>query len=385
MEHILKTFSSVIAPLLTALLTIIFALLRKKKLRNKKIDIKRGKTIGTYEGVDYTYNYSKGSGESSPCLTVSIKCQSSGSFRVTSENKFDRFFIKLGVCNKLKTGDLEFDNKFYITTGTEDFTRTFFSYQKNRDAVKNINNKGFFLSHNGKLMTAGCSNLRLIDRIDTAFITEIVSNLITLSKDIPPFTKPGMYTSLSGYGGWKSHIPVLAIPVILEALGVIALVFGVIQFKPLDVGQVVLKSLTISIPLLVIFLWLALRLLRGGTSSHIEFLIAFIISLTAFPIAGAGGLIFLNGWLDKSEISEHKAEVVDKLVKHSEDDTTYYVLLKSWRAKRDIEKMRVSRSLYLQLTTDKSSMIVATKQGRFGFEWLVRYGAENPDSVSQQQ
>lgn len=379
MEQLWKIIPGMIIPIITSLLTIVFILANRKK-KNKKTDIigiKEGKGKGIYNDLEYTYNYFRNGGKGPVSFTISINCKSSGSFRIMPENKFNKFFVNLGLSKKIRTGDLEFDNKFFIFTPTEDFTRTFFGYRKNRQAVENISNKKFFISHDGKTMGAACLNLKLVDKIDTTFIQEIVSNLIVLSKDIPPFT-----TKVKSKD-WQASIPVFAIPVIFGMAGIVTIVLGLIGFKPLDLGQVIVKSLGLSIPCLFIFLWLSLKLLKGRTSSHIEFLIAAAISLAAFPVAGAGGLIFLNGWLDKSQANSHKTLVVRKYISKSEDDITYYVVLKSWRAHRKTEKISVYHDIYSKIKPNKSEIVITTKPGRFGFEWVYRYELEDTNILSK--
>lgn len=353
MEHsIFKLTTSILIPLITSLITILLALRKRKTIGKKTFRsmIPFSKNTGTYEGVEYKYHYSKGGDKSPSYFTIYIKCQSAGSFRITRENKLDRFFINLGVCKKIKTGDPEFDDKFFVSTTTEDFTRTFFGYRKNRDVVKNLYEKKFSsVLHNGKEMMATRPNLRFTDEIDPSMITQIVSYLIVLTKDVPPFTTPVFYSTQS----WKfSRALAFTIPALAESLGIVALVLGLLNFKPLDIGQAVIKSLMISIPSLIIFLWLTLKLLSGRTSSHIEFLIASIISLTAFPIAGAGGLIFLNGKLDKTAPVEHKVAVVEKFARHSEDTTDYYAILKSWRVKKKRKNYKYDTISTLKLSSE---------------------------------
>ena len=327
-------------------------------------------STGTYEGTEYKYEYFAGSRNAPSYFKIKVECPSSGSFKIAKETRFDRFFKKLGLCCEIKTGDDPFDDSFYVTTDTVDFTQAFFSSAEKRAAISDIYERGFNkISHDGKAMTAMWSPFQTKNEVDMALITEIVSRLIVLTKDMPVLPLGG---TVFGESGWKfRRILAFAIPALIGLIGINALVFGIIKFRPLDGWQIAVASLQFSIPLLVISLWIAVMLIKGRSSSHRELIIILVISVFGFPLTGAGLGIFLNGWLDESDASSHTVVVVSKYVSESDKSTSYYAVLESWREERRTEKLRISSYEYRKVVPHTSEITVTTKPGRFGFEWVI--------------
>ena len=45
----------------------------------------------------------------------------------------------------------------------------------------------------------------------------------------------------------------------------------------------------------------------------------------------------------------------------------------SWRRKTGIEDLEVGAGFYLRAMPRRTDLIVVTKAGRFGYEWIARY------------
>lgn len=369
-----------VSVLITTTIAVILVLVKRKQLASgapsrpgvgETAMVKPGRWQGKTEGVDYNWMYHRGSRNSPSYLSVTMDCQSPGSFKITKETGFDRFFKKLGICIEIKTHDTEFDDKFYITTNTVNFTNLFFSKSQKRRIINEIYDKGFNeISHNGKVMMAKCSPFRPGKQFDMTVISEIAALLDQLTKDMPIAPTPQAFAST----GWKVKRAVaFAVPVLLEMLAVTALVFGIVKYTPLDGWQLGLSFLKYSIPPLIIFLWLAAMLLKGRSSSHREFIIVVFLSFFAFILAGPGLGIYLNGYLDKSQPVIHETVVLSKYISRSKDSTTYYANVESWRADGGIEAIRVSSYDYDRIIPRKTEITVTTKPGKFKHEWLVGY------------
>jgi dipeptidyl aminopeptidase/acylaminoacyl peptidase len=143
------------------------------------------------------------------------------------------------------------------------------------------------------------------------------------------------------------------------------------KYKPLDQGKVFVDSLKFSLPLLVLFTWFSIRLLKGRSSSHREFIAVFFIALFAFPLAGFGYSGFLNGALDDSPPAVHQVIVLNKYYSRSKNNYTYYAVVNSWRKPESTEKLNISKSFYNYLQPGSSTITITTKPGKFGFEWIV--------------
>lgn len=154
-------------------------------------------------------------------------------------------------------------------------------------------------------------------------------------------------------------------------LPLLKVAFG--KYPPVDGGLLFLDSLKYSMPLLLLFAWAAVRLVRGRSSSHYEIVVVWGLALVAFPLVGLGLDTLMNGWLDNSASSSHTVVVRDKYVSKQKSSTYYRLVLASWRPKEGSEILEVSSSEYQRATPLHTKVRVVTKPGRFGFEWRVSY------------
>lgn len=324
---------------------------------------------GTYEGTTYRYKHFKGTDKAPPYFSIMIPCTSSGAFSITPETKFDRFFKKLGICVEINTHDPGFDDAFYINTNTIPFTRSFLEKSENRRSIQALFQLGFnYLKHDGQNLTITWRRFPRGTQMEVETMEKAVALLVeqgsSLTK-ITTFETPEPST-------WKQkRLFAFAIPILLTITGLTAMIIALSSYKPLDKGELFVDSLKFSLPLLVIFTWFSIRLLKGRSSSHRELIAVFFISLFAFPLAGFGYSGFLNGVLDDSPPSVHQVLVLNKYYKRSKDSHSYYAVVNSWRKPESTEKLRISRSFYSYLNPGSSTITITTKPGKFGFEWIV--------------
>lgn len=353
--------------------TLILVILRRKKQMQGRVSglLQSGNSgTGTCEGTEYQYEYFPGGKNAPSYFRISVPCRSAGSFTVAKETGFDRLFARFGLSNEIRTGDAGFDDSFYITTNTVAFTKAFLSMREKRSAIRAIHDAGFNrIGHDGKVLMATCSPFRLDKEVDAALIEAIVSHLAILAQRIPATP----VFSSAGESNWKlRRVIAFAIPCLLYMIGITAFILGMMKFQPLDIWTVVLDSLRIGIPALALFLWIAVMLLKGRSTSHREWIIVFAMALIAFPGAAAGCEILLNGYLDRSEASTHVVKVIGKYESRSDKGTSYHAVVESWR-QRNSEKLKISSHDYPRLTPNRSEIAVTTSPGEFGFEWLVGY------------
>ena len=127
-----------------------------------------------------------------------------------------------------------------------------------------------------------------------------------------------------------------------------------------------------STPAMLILLFLAVAWLRGRSTAHRELLAILIVSVIGFPLAGWGTALILNGYLDTSPPLRHVVQVVDKRVRKGKH-RSYHAIVESWRPTKMREDISVGARMYRRIVSKKSKLIVQTRRGRFGFEWLDGY------------
>jgi hypothetical protein len=331
----------------------------------------KNKGVGSFEGVEYKFEYFSGGKNAPPSLKVIVDCPSTGSFQTAKETKFDRFFKKWGLCAEINTGDLDFDQRFFIRTNTVNFTRLFFEAPEKRQAVTEIHERDFkHIIHDGKTMAAVKSPYNLKDGVDRKLVEEVVAQMGVLSKRVPSIAE-------TGTSNWKViRFVMFAIPALIYLTGMLTFVFGLVYFEPLDFWDLAAASLKFSIPVMVIFWWISALLLKGRSTSHREWFIIWITSLFLYPFAGASYMMFLNGYRDQAPAMSNQVMVVDKRISKSDKSTSYHAFVESWRDPNDVEKIDVSERDYPRIQPEATKMTVTTKPGRFGYEWIKEYRLE---------
>lgn len=380
----MSDFSFVIIPVVLSIVitgVILFFVLRYQREQKRKaigmLEMADGQTMGSamVEGVEYRWHYYEGSKNNPSFFKVLIDCESEGSFKIAEETGFDKFAERMGINVELKTGDIEFDENYYLTSDHVEFSRMFFDSSKRRQAIREIFGNGFNqVEFDGMEMAAVLSPFKREQPIDDAIVERTAANLIDLIENMPEV--PDILGPAGG--GWKARrVIAFAVPGLLLVGGVTLLFLSLAKYTPLDPWRLVFSSLKISLPLLVVYLWLALQLLKGRSTSHRELIIVAIISLTAFPLAGAGSKAFLNASLDTGVATAHRAPVVHKYYSISDDDETYYALVESWREPDSTEKITVTSGEYSRIDPGSALITVVTKPGKFGYEWIVQYRIEH--------
>jgi hypothetical protein len=336
----------------------------------------RGQMNGTHDGIPYHFRWQPGSRNSPSYLRVFVDCLSPGQFRVIREGALERFFLKLGIASPIRTGDTAFDQEFYILSNETDFASGYFHDPQRRQAVVDIFRMGFTeVKHDGKVMEARWSPFAMSDDVDPRVVTAPLSQLSLLAKiEGTPFPYQPLAFAPQGISWKTKRALAFAVPILLLLTGFVALIWGQVNFEPLDGGALFLESLKISIPALLLFSWIALRLLRGRSGSHRELLVVLGLSLLAFPLSGFGGGVAVNGWFDTSPPLVHQAMVVKKFSTRSKNSTNYHLLLRSWRSPTDTEKLSVSKRLHDRVAPGKTVVTAVSKKGYLGYEWWVSYG-----------
>jgi hypothetical protein len=291
---------------------------------------------------------------------------------VAKETGTDRFFKNIGMAKEIRTHDPAFDGEYYVSTDFPDQGARYFQDAGRLEAVGQLFQAGFnHVEHDGERMVARCSPMTLKGGFDDAFYASVVAPLATLADDMTAFDSP---VAVAAESRWRmKRILAFAIPGVLYALGVPALVLGTIKYMPLDSLKIALDSLYYSLPLCFLMLAMAFVLLKGRSRSHREFIIVAMIVFSGIPIAGAGASMFLNGYLDRSEPATYTVEAVHKYVSRSDDSTSYHVMLSSWRVEFDTEKLSITSEEFDRIIPGQTRIEVTTRAGRYGYEWVSSY------------
>ena len=153
--------------------------------------------------------------------------------------------------------------------------------------------------------------------------------------------------------------------------GACAWFYGTFAFEPLSsAGRLFLYSLQYSLTTGLLFLVAAALLLKGHASSHKILSLLLFLSVFAFPLAGDGIVLCMNGGLDVSPAVIHTAPVLRKWCTHGRSSTYYHVAVASWRTGISVEELKVSSDEYQRIVPHRTQLKITTHADRLGFEWL---------------
>jgi len=332
---------------------------------------------GVHEGTPYEYVFRSATRNSPSSFTIRLPCASRGEFKVTRESRLDALFKRLGVSVELQTGDSAFDRALYIQTDSVEFARAYFADYDKREALQKIIQSGSrSVTHDGKMIETVIRPFAPDSEQAAALVGETVNRLRVLTEDLPSdYREPRVL----GFPAWKLR-RALAYGLSAGALagGLAAVFFGLYAFRPLDLDSVLEASLDYSLPALAVFVFAATLMLKGRSSSHRELIRVVLLALPGLPLAGFGGLMVLNGYLDSSPVTYHRALVIAARKTRAKNSTDYYLLVRSWRRGRKSEELSVSDGTYQQAKVGRSALIVGTHPGRYGFEWIASYRLVDP-------
>lgn len=362
-----------IASVLVSLLVSLLVVRIRRRLLRKKTDTEEDMATGNfeYQGIRYRQGRVPGGQHSPPFFQVMIPFAAGGKFRIKEETGFDRFFRKAGILRKIRTHAPEFDRRFQIESLQESRMVRLFQDARYREAVVAVFESGFNdLRSDGRHLRARIIPCRRNRKVPREVIHRVVEALDRLAEGLKASGHPVQESA----GPWKFRTAfALGVPFLLLVAGTAALVLGLSRFAPLDPLKIARDSLKFSLPLMFLYLWAGTRLVAGRSSSHRVWPVMLVLSLLAFPLGGAGLEMFLNGRLDTSPPVIHRQPVRSRGYANSRSGTTYYLRVESWREIPATEKIRVNYKVYRQTRPGESLLIVTTRAGYFGFEWIMSY------------
>lgn len=335
------------------------------------------KGSGEYMGIPYQWQQSGAGQNKNPFFRLLLPCSLEGRLTVRRENAFDRLGKRLGLVSEITVNEGIFDSTFFIISTHPVFSSQLLSHSRVRAAVSRLLERGFtHLQMGPKGLLLSWSNYRpKTQAISKEDIEPLLTDLIEIRKGCERVKLSD--EDREKQRSWKNKLTALyGLSASLGLSGLIALIWGLSAFPPLDPGKVFLFSLQWSILAFTLFVYLAYRSLKGNSTAHSHLLGLFFLALATFVLLGFGTSTFVNGRFDRSAAVPHSSLVLRKYTTQSKNNIDYHLVLNSWRPDRETEKKSVPRSFYEQISPNESRLELRTRSGYLGFEWLVSYRLE---------
>jgi hypothetical protein len=318
------------------------------------------------DGVAYSRLYTppvKGKNAKPSVLTFSTKVACRGEFEMVVETGFDRLCKSLKIAVELQTGDAKFDDACYIRSDTPAFAEAYLADPLKRTAIINLREFGFL---NITLKDGTLSAVRTgFDPVADGrheFDADVAARLVLLSRNLPEH-KPEFDDRTGAHRKmWQTVLWVLLIGFALTAT-------SLFSYPPIQTTELLVRALAVLLAWPV-FAYLSAWLLSGTSRSHLAWAGLMTGSLILFPLGSGGAIGLLNGVLDDSPQTAHDAVILEKYTSRSKNKTKYHVRCASWRLGGRTLSFEISSADYNAVVPHKSKMVVVTRAGGLGVEWL---------------
>jgi hypothetical protein len=321
-----------------------------------------------FADIEISYRYTQLGNGKKPELSVWYDHVNLGLIKVRRESGLDRVFKIVGLVAEVQTQDPTFDNAFFIDSAEPKFAAALLSRQSMREALEQIMRCGFdsiTLSEDKILVQV--TNPRL-DHPEFGHINDVIQGLRALSIDQPVIAA---HLGRDVRASWKIKIWTMYIGLgLIVTVGTALVLSGSTFFRPLDDVLMLKHSLSYASLAFLVSIVVLVAYLRGRSSSHVHLLVGGLIALIGWPLFSCGALMVANGFNDDNVDAHHRGMIEKKWSRTNKGNTTYKVQVRSWRAGRQYEDLVVPRTLYNQATVGADALVVTTRIGNYGYEWV---------------
>jgi len=327
----------------------------------------RDRTLcGKYRGIPFTIRYSPGNSRSSPSCHVTLKVSAPGRLTIRKEDPFDQMAKHKGLAREVQTGDAEFDRCCYVDTDDPQFARRFLDRADRRNTVKSL----LLGTEKAETLMVAPTGIDLwihsfkTSRLEPGEMTGILERLVPLSQDLPEASAEAEKTR-------SRFKPLLALTIMIFVAGDVLAGVGLTKYPPLDSGIAWIGVLCFF-SLLIPYLWLAYRILKGTSSSHTDLGLIAGLSLFAFAPLATGCAVFANGHFDMAPRSTHVVTVKETRSYWGKKSTVYELVHDSWQRPGQTDGLSVDRAIF-EHTKVGDRLTFTVGQGLFGFRWQAGY------------
>lgn len=317
------------------------------------------------------------------CLTLYVAVEADHRFTIIEEGWLHRLFKGWQINRELQTRDRRFDQAFYLESDQHRELLTLLANSRVRAAITELFASGF--TH--LQLAAGYLQLHQYPfKPATApqgeALAQARSRLALIARALPSPPSalavkrdpPRRFRAPLGAGPMDGRqLAAFASGILLLITGFTLFFHGSVGYPPLAPATLVWQSLAVGVLVYSAYLTFLVRLLRGRAASHRPILSNAALALIGIGLGAVGGGFTLNGMLDASPLQTHSALVTGKRYTSNKDGYKYYLELQGWNPAREREELQVARNLYQRAGVGRDHLVVETRAGAFGTEWVVHH------------
>lgn len=326
---------------------------------------------GKVDDFPYTCRYHHLWFEEFSSLVTSLQSASQVGFEIYQASRLDRLAKKVGFLSRFQTGDKAFDNEFHILTDNPHFADSFFKDDGNKLYLKELFSMGVSSIKNSKEILSVSFYLcppAFIKKLEPVTIITMVRLLLALRKRFPIFMnlKSTFRLPLNKKRS-AATVFFVALPTLLAGIAGMGWNFFPTLDSTLEFKR---QTLLVSFALATLFMVMMLSIMRRWTKFvPLALISVFSLGLIFFKI-GPVATQFVNGLADFSALKIHEVQMVDEWI---EKKSSKKIRVWSWRAPHQKETIHLHKKDFGTLGPKTKSLVVFTKQGALGFEWVADY------------
>lgn len=333
------------------------------------------------EGVPYRYQYFSGSKHRSAFFRVGIDAPSPVAFTLVGETPLDVFFKRVGLSREAQTGDASFDRAFYLLSDWPRSASGVFADAQAREAARAL----FDAKFKSVELSRGRLEARMDHWIDFGAVSPervaaAVRQLVRIARRVPEAPAAPESAARARRAAVLRWV-IFGVPIALTTAA-FPLAVSYESRRLVDFGALAGAAWPWTAVLVAWYLWTAASLLKGRSSAGRDLLAVSLAAVLGFGASGLAVPFWINHAFDTSPAAEHRVLVRDKTERASAQakNKNYRLWVDSWRPERAVERLRVRLPMYRAARPGRQYLVVTTRAGRLGLEWIESMRLE-PESA----
>jgi len=289
----------------------------------------------------------------------------SGEFHMAPQTWFDRVCKRIGLAVEVETGDDVFDAECYVKSDTPEFAAAYLGDSIKRVAILDLRRMGFLeVTLSGGTLTASWTGFNPQTHNKPELSADTAARLLILARNLPEHRPEFGHRTGSHRKKWQ-------VALWLGLIGFALSILALISYPPVLALDLITRALLVFVLVVPAFAYVSAVLLRGTSTSHNAWGALMVGGIFLLPVGSVGSTALLNGAADESPPVGHDAVITEKYTTRNKNRTNYHVRVASWRDPGDTLSYRVSQGEYNAVIEGQSQMVVTTRAGAVGIEWLA--------------
>ncbi len=311
---------------------------------------------------------------------LGIDCPTSANFTIKRQSNLDSFFKWIGIANEFETGDVAFDNSFYLMADNKTFHHSIASSDVFRSSVKSI--MGFGLQSQLRPQKIHCRGGRIwvVVKVGSKYKeSEITSIACALHKDFDRISKLLADADTLSGSRWSDPFVIKASLLLAISSGLainggiqfFRLYFGKLPFT-LDYSLIIEDAFAYSLVCVLVFVVIALYWLGRSARTHLVLVELITIGALGIFLSIAIEIRDINMEWDISPSQTYKVDIINKYTSKSggrRKRTYYHVVVTDWRCDCGSYNFDISRDLYNKID-ERRQLTIVQREGHLGYPWI---------------